>query len=309
MNSRHIQYALKLYETRNFSQAADELGISQPALSKQIISLENELGVKLFERNTVPLSLTPAGEFFISKAEGLLFEESIILKTLDRYKSGEYGKLTIGISPFRSLYLMPPLIKTLKARYPNLHIALCEHSRAQLHKGIAEGLYDFIITNLPIDDAKLHAEIMEKDELVLAVPDKLLSLVEGFENCKNGTPDCYIEMSQCKNLPFVVLHQSQELRHVFDKLCRLSRVDAHIYMEVTGINTAWTMVQAGLAATILPKQFLGAYDLTDEVTLFRLKQDSYLRQPAIVTRRGQYISEYAQFAIKLLLEKDNNFLT
>jgi len=72
MNSRQLQYAIKLSEVRNFSQVAEQLNISQPALSKQILSLEQELGVKLFDRNTSPLTLTPAGDIFIEEAKNYL---------------------------------------------------------------------------------------------------------------------------------------------------------------------------------------------------------------------------------------------
>lgn len=294
MNSRQMQYAVLLSEVRNFSQVAEELDISQPALSKQIISLENELGVKLFDRTTSPLSLTPAGEFFVQKAADLLFEEDVLLKTIERYKSGESGKLTIGISPFRSLYLMPTIVKALKDRYPGLHISLCEYGRAQLHKGIAEGLYDFAITNLPVDDGKLDVIPLERDELVLAVPNSLLHHVK-----MDGSKES-IDLANCASLPFAVLGQGQELRQLFDKLCKIARLHPRIYLEVVGITTAWAMVQAGIAATILPKQFIQADVGRSNVTLFALEQDAYVRQSAIVTRRGQYISEYAQYAIELL---------
>ena len=85
MNSRQLQYAVILAETRNFSTAAEKLNISQPAFSKQIIALENELGIKLFDRGTSPLSITPAGEFFIEKSRKLLFEEDVLLKTLEKF--------------------------------------------------------------------------------------------------------------------------------------------------------------------------------------------------------------------------------
>ena len=75
MNYRQLQYAIALSETRNFSQVADKLKISQPALSKQILSLENDLGVKLFDRSTVPLTVTPAGEHLIREAKELLYRE------------------------------------------------------------------------------------------------------------------------------------------------------------------------------------------------------------------------------------------
>jgi len=302
MNSRQLQYAVLLSEVRNFSQVAEDLDISQPALSKQIISLENELSVKLFDRSTTPISLTPAGEFFIEKARELLFEEDVLRKTIERYKNRENGKLTIGISPFRSLYLMPPVVKALKDRYPGLHISLCEYGRTQLHKGICEGLYDFAITNLPVDEAILDVIPLEKDNLVLAVPNALVDHIHISEEKKSAGPIA-VELADCENLPFVVLQKGQEMRQLFDTLCKIARIHPQIYVEVVGITTAWTMVQAGLAATILPKQFIQADIKSSNVTLFELKQDTYVRQSAIVTRRGQYISEYAQYAMELLKKR------
>lgn len=302
MNSRQLQYAITLSETRSFSQAAEKLEISQPALSKQIIALENELGVKLFDRTANPLALTAAGEFFVRKAEELLFEEDVLIKTMERYKTGSGGRLTIGISPFRSLYLMPDIIRALKARYSDLHIVLNECGRAQLHRGILEGLYDFAITNLPVDESRLDVIALERDTLVLAVPNSLLELIGRSPSTELER----IDLCECSRLPFVVVSRDQEMRQLFDRLCRMARLDAQIYLEVVGITTAWAMVQESIAATILPVQFVRAEALNNQVTLFEINQDSYVRQPAIVTRRGQFISEYAQYAIDLLVRSSAN---
>ena len=300
MNSRQLQYAVMLSEMRNFSQVAEALEISQPALSKQIISLENDLGVKLFDRGTTPLTLTAAGEFFVEKAKSLLFEEDVLLKTMDRYRSGEIGHLTIGISPFRSLYLMPPIIKALKEKYPDLQIALREYGRTQLHKGLNEGQYDFIITNLPVDESTLDVVPLEQDTLVLAVPDGLTRLIKW-----DGSADGTIDLAQCEDLPFVVVSSGQEMRQLFDSLCRIAHIQPKIYVEVVGIATAWAMVQSGMAATLLPRQFIQSEMTHERISLFEIKQNTYIRQPAVVTRRGQYISEYARCAIDLLCSRMN----
>ena len=75
MNSRQMQYAVLLAETGSFSQLAENLQITQPALSKQILALEKELGVQLFDRSTTPLTVTPAGAHFVAQAKDLLYQE------------------------------------------------------------------------------------------------------------------------------------------------------------------------------------------------------------------------------------------
>ena len=116
MNTRQIQYAIALSELGNFSKVAQQLDISQPALSKQIIHLEKELGIRIFNRDTTPLTLTPAGEFFLREARKLLHKEEQLLRTMARFRTGERGRLAIGISPFRSMYLLPPKKKKKKER-------------------------------------------------------------------------------------------------------------------------------------------------------------------------------------------------
>ena len=173
MNSRQLQYAITLSQTLNFSHAADQLGISQPSLSKQILSLENELGLRLFDRNRSPMTVTPAGAYFILEAKELLYKEDQLIKGLDRYKSGENGRLVIGVTPFRSLYLMPPLAKKIRDRYPGIQVVFHEASSSQLRKEAAEGKFDFAIVNLPIDDSLLDSILIEPDTLVLAVPSSM----------------------------------------------------------------------------------------------------------------------------------------
>lgn len=299
MNSRQLQYAIELSKTRNFSQVSEKLNISQPALSKQILNLEEELGVKLFDRNTVPFTITAAGAHFIREAQSLLYQEDQLLRSMEQFKSGEKGRLTIGISPFRNLYLMPKIIEKFKAKYPGVQVVLHETNSDQLRKDAAEGKYDFAVVNLPVDESMLDITLLEQESLVLAVPNTMLSRIPNLADFQ----DSCIDFSCCKDLPFVVVAQSQEMRRYFDALCARCDFTPNIAVEVSGgVITAWSMARNGIGATLLPLQFVGENQFDENMTLFTLNNAKYTRQPAIVTRRGQYLSPYAQYAISLLRE-------
>lgn len=92
---------------------------------------------------------------------------------------------------------------------------------------------------------------------------------------------------------------------LFDKAVAFANFQPNIAMEVVGLSTAWAMCRAGVGATLLPLQFVQYVEKDDSITLFTLNKSIYSRQPVIITRKDQYISEYAQFAIKLLTEKIN----
>lgn len=300
MNQKQLHYAIELAEVCNFSKVSEKLNITQPALSKQIILLEKELGVQLFDRSSTPLCLTRAGEYFIKEAKDLLYKEEQLIRSMESFASGERGILKIGVSPFRSLYLIPSIVKNFKKRYPNVEIRLYDTNSEQIRKEISDGKIDFAIVNLPVDESLVDYVPIESDILVLAVPNVMLDMIQGVP-AQNLSE---VNFSSCRDLPFVVVEKSKEMRGLFDKLCASADFCPNISMEVVGITTAWAMAQAGVGATLVPLQFIGddAFD-NGNVTFLKIKDNPYSRQPVIVTRRGQYVSEYAKYAIELLQGK------
>lgn len=297
MNSKQIQYAIKLSKTRNFSQVAEQLNISQPALSKQILSLEKELGVKLFDRSYNPMTLTPAGEYFIRNAVDLLYREDQLMRSMEQFQTGESGQLVIGTTPFRSSYMIPNIVKKVREQYPGIEVRLHEVGSDILRAEVQEGRYDFAVVNLPVDDSVLNVTPLEPDRLVLLVPANLL------EKLPIDPTSSEIDFALSKDLPFAVVSRTQEMRIIFDKLCAAAEFYPNIAVEVVGLTTAWAMVRGGVAATILPFQFVENNLWDNNVHVFGIKNTGYTRQPAVVTRRGQHITAAAAYAIDLLTNK------
>lgn len=294
MNSRQMQYAVELAKDRNVSQTAERLGITQPALSKHILTLEKELGVKLFDRSTSPMSLTAAGEHFVREAQELLYREDQLHRSLEAYKSGESGRLVIGISPFRSLYMIPDVVRQVREKYPDVEVVLHEPASDQLRADAAEGKYDFAIVNLPVDEAVLDVIELEADAMVLAVPVAMAKALPKAET---------LDLSACANLHFVTVEPSLEMRRQFDTACTAAQFRPQIAAQVGGLSSAWALCRAGVGATLLPRQFVCHHEGGKDVVLYSLKQPMQTRQPVIVTRRGQYLSPYAEYAIRLLTEQ------
>ena len=301
MNTKQIQYVLALSETLSFSQAAEQLGISQPTLSKQIQHIEKELGVKLFDRNRSPLALAPAGEYFVRSARELVYKEEQLRKALSQFRTGESGRLVIGITPFRSLYLMPELVKKIRNRYPGVQVSVQEVPSPQLRKEAAEGKYDLAVVNLPVDTSLLDVTPLEPDTLVLAVHNTMTQNLSATKEGKYLT----VDFKQIRDLPFVVLSPGQELRQLFDGLCAASDVYPTIAAEVNGVTSAWAMARAGVGVALLPLQFVRNQYFDSNLSLYIVKSNLYSRQPVVVTRRGQVRTPYADFAIRLLTERES----
>lgn len=292
MNNKQIKYAIALSKSLNFSQVAQSLGISQPALSKQISLLEKELDIELFDRHQNPIKITSAGEFFLSRMEEIIYNEEQVVKTLDDFKTGKKGTLTIGVSPFRALYLLPDICNKIREKFPEIKIILSEDSSDNLRAKASEGKYDFAIVNLPVDDAVLDITPIEKDELVIAVPKNYTQNIKIDNN--------EIEIKELKNIPFIVVGENQEMRVLFDKMCKASDFEPNISAEVVGLTTAWAMARQGIGATLLPLSLVKNLDINNELKLYTPSYKAHTRQPVIITKHGQYISDYAKYAIKLL---------
>ncbi|MBP3634368.1 MAG: LysR family transcriptional regulator [Oscillospiraceae bacterium] len=298
MNTRRLQCAIVLSKIRSFSQAAEEMGISQPAFSKQILSLEKDLGVELFHRDVTPVTLTHAGEYFIQEAQELLYKEDRLLQTMERFRKGEAGSLVIGISQFRSLYLIPRIVQRLRESFPGIRVCLHEEASHRLRQEVVEGKYDFAVVNLPVDESLLEVIALKPDTLVLAVPNTMLDKLPFVPE----EPLAPIHLTDCGQLPFVVAQSGQEMRSLFDRLCTRFQIHPPVAMEVFSITSCRAMVFAGMGAALLPLEFVEDMAERENVTLFTLKDNAYVRQPAIVYRRGQELSDYVRFAINLICE-------
>lgn len=292
MNSRQLHYAILLSKTLNFSQVAEKLNISQPALSKQILALENELGVKLFDRSSTPLKMTPAGEHFVAQAETLLYKENQLLRSMEQFRSGEAGTLTIGTTPFRSTFMLPDMLRQMREAFPNIQLRLIEEPSAALRQDAADGQFDFAIVNLPVDDSLLETIPLEPDQLVLVIPTAMKT--ELLPNVSDT-----VSFEECADIPFVVVSTTQEMRHLFDKMCIRANITPTIAVEAINLTTVWAVARAGGAATILPKQFVSNMP-QDGLTVLNIENAPYIRQPVVAYRRDHVLTAAAKCAIRLL---------
>lgn len=118
------KYAYKVYEKKSFSSAAKALFISQPALSAAISRLESDLGFKIFDRTTVPLSLTPEGVIYIESLEEMLESELIMKERIRRLLDTTHGKLTLGGSCLAAYQVLSVVCAEFQKKYPNVEIEI-----------------------------------------------------------------------------------------------------------------------------------------------------------------------------------------
>lgn len=167
MNEFKLLLFYKVAAEGNFSKAAEELYISQPAVTKQIKSIETELGIKLFERNNNGVSLTPGGKIVLEHAKQILSQYGKLRNDISLLSEQLTGELTLGASTTIAQYVLPPLLAQFQRANPSLKITLLNENTEGIEKLLQNNKINLgIIEGLPKSNT-LKYTLFTKDELVL----------------------------------------------------------------------------------------------------------------------------------------------
>ena len=142
MELRHLRYFVAVAEELSFRKAAQRLNISRPALSKQVKDLEDEISVKLLERDTVSVSLTKAGELFLEDSQKLLIQAEKAIERATQAQSGHRGKLRIGSVGIIATDFLPKTLKIFHQKYPGVEVAFVEMLPVEQLDALAKGRID-----------------------------------------------------------------------------------------------------------------------------------------------------------------------
>ena len=170
MELRQLRYFIAIAEEGSFSRAAGRLHVSQPPLSTQIKSLEEELGARLLERSNRGVSLTPAGLVFFEETRAVLARLEHAKKETLRANRSDVGMLSIGFVSIADYGILPPALKSFRSNYPLVAVQLHELTTDAQIRELRAARLDLGIGLGPVDEPDLEFERVLREELVLAVP-------------------------------------------------------------------------------------------------------------------------------------------
>jgi len=169
MELRQLRYFLALCRTMNFTRAAEEVNIAQPPFSRQISNLEDELGVRLIDRDSRPMRLTASGEFFQERAQEIVTRLDRLKTDTIRFGRGGRQILRIGFEVYALYGHLPPVIKHLRDRNPHLDIDLKVLSPAEQFDGIRNGSVDVGLGREPVHDDQIDQIVVRHEPYVVAL--------------------------------------------------------------------------------------------------------------------------------------------
>ncbi len=172
MELRHFRYLVAAAETENVSRAAMKLHVSQPALSRQIRDLEEELGFSLFERSAKSVRLTDAGKTFLSEARSVLQRADAAVAKARAVAAGGRSELQVGYAPSPTVRIVPPALRAFHTQFRKVQVRLHDMSTEEMLAGVREGHLQVALLVRPNRALLqgLHFEELARDTMCLAVP-------------------------------------------------------------------------------------------------------------------------------------------
>ncbi|MCR5295764.1 MAG: LysR family transcriptional regulator [Lachnospiraceae bacterium] len=145
MNIRQMKYCLEIHRAGSLQKAAQNLNLSQPALTQQLQRIEKELKVRIFNRDARPIAPTREGEYCIKSFEKIVYEYERMNHTLNDMRSLAKTEITIGIPPVRAQQFLPLIIPAFRAAYPQIRINYREIVSRELPEALKSGSIDLAV--------------------------------------------------------------------------------------------------------------------------------------------------------------------
>jgi DNA-binding transcriptional LysR family regulator len=240
MDLRALRSFVVVADHVGFSRAAKHLGISQPALSRQISALESELNVRLFDRIARQTVLTPAGQDLLGRGRSLLHDADLIRSRAKEIADGSCGILRLGATPQSIESFVAQLLTRYRLLVPNVEISILEDGAANLIEATRQGLVHLAIASPP-SETELEGRRLFPIHVLAVVP-RTHPL-----NCKKS-----IDVTELAPYPLLLLRKSFLTRQLFDSACKISHVNPKVLLESNTAQALLALVKAEQGIAILP---------------------------------------------------------
>jgi DNA-binding transcriptional LysR family regulator len=172
MDFDQIETFLEVARLSSFSRAAEKRFRTQPAISSQIRSLEEEVGARLLDRSGGKVSLTASGKLFQRFAEEILEARKAALTAIAENERVPKGEIVVGANEGTCLHVLPEVFAEFKKQYPDVNISINRADYAKILESVIDNSVDFGVVSLPVNDNRLTVVLIHRDELVIIVPPK-----------------------------------------------------------------------------------------------------------------------------------------
>ena len=273
---KQLEMLVSLSEELHFRRAAERSGVSQPSLSAQIQSLEEQLTLTLVERTRKGAQLTPAGREVVARARTVLNTVQGIVDFSAEARRGPSGTIRLGAKPTLAPYILPHVVARLHRENPDLRLYIRESTPRQLENELAHGVHDIILAQLPVSSSEFVVQRLFREPLYLALAaDHPLARFEK------------VPPHMLKGLEVISLSPTFHLHDQIVSLCQDFGASLLRDYEGTSLDAVRQMVGMGMGATFLPALYIWS-EITarSEVIVRPLDGKTVTRSVGLVWRKS-----------------------
>ena len=301
MKFRTLKYILVIAEEKSFTKAAQKLVISQPSLSYHVLRLEQELGVLLFDRSKLPLSLTPAGEKYIELAKKILLAKDSFKEAIQNIKGKEQIKLTVAINSFNVLMKLPQIISYLEKNYPYVIFEIYCTSSYEAEHSVLCGKSNFAIfgrfNKSKIDKSHLTYSHLMGEKIMLALPPRYATIYS-----QNNLPDkSFFEKEHC-----ILYTKDSRIREISDYFFESNHIRPRIILQTISSADIVRYCGQGLGYGFVSESVSKYFNIPPNPIYFYLNDASLVSSIVICRNKSAKLSNIEKEFIRLLL--DSSFL-
>ena len=288
MEIQQLQYFKTVAHLQHMTRAAEKLSISQPALSKSIANIEQELGVPLFDRQGRSIFLNRYGTLFLESVDIILAEYEKIMQEFGDITRPGHGEVSFGFIHTLGMEVVPELMATVPKKYPHMEFSLTQATSLNLLKRLEEGAIDLCLSQ-EIESKIIDIEWVElwSEELFVIVPSKHPLAIKDM-----------IELHEIKDESFISIKRGNSLRQIVDQLLKEAGITAHTTFSGEEMHTVAGFVGAGLGVSLIP-HIKGLEHFN--VKKISVSSPTCRRKIGIAWAKGRYLSpaanEFRQFLI------------
>nr|WP_238541790.1 LysR family transcriptional regulator [Acidovorax sp. CF316] len=290
LSTRQLDAFLALAEQRNFTRAAAQCHLSQPAFSALIRALEDDLGLRLFDRSTRHVDLTGEGQNFLESARRIRGEITAALAAVRDAATLQRGRVAVALLPSLAAGWLPGVLAAYRSSYPGIEIDIADVLSEPCIERVASGKADFALAAIRADTPELQAEPFCSDDFHLVCPAD-----HPLARRKKA-----IAPADLAAYPFIHLARTSSVRQYLEAAFHPQAM--HTLMEVEQLATVMGMVRAGLGVSVVPALTLFHFDQPGLVTR-PLALPGLLRQIYLVRRRDRSLSVAAQALYTLVMAR------
>ena len=290
MNVDELRWFVTVAERGRVTQAAAELHISQPALSRALARLQRELGVDLFDRSGRTLRLNRYGKLYLDHVRRALGELDAGRRALEEMAGGEQGLVSLGFAPTLSTWLVPALVSAFRDEHPGPRFQLHQDAVGPLVGALRDGGMDLLITPRP-GDPELQWQALGRERLQLVVP-------PGHRLAGRRR----VRLAEAAKERFVMFKHAFDFRDLVEDLCREAGFEPESGFEAEDIASVRALVAAGLGVAVVPPLH-GAGELARGGVHIELSDPTAVRSLGIAWDEQRYRSPVTELFRSFVIER------